>query len=79
MAEGFRGKMYTTVITVTDDSVLEYDVGFPILAKDLGVFVNGLKLEDTVDYIYDYSNNTVTLNAISVDDVINFRMFMDLR
>lgn len=64
-------------ITVTDDTVLEYPIGFSVLQRDLGVWLNGDKMIDEVDYTFDQSSNSVTFNSVEVDDVIMFRIFKD--
>ena len=70
--------MFSTVITITDDTDLEYEVGFPVAQRDLGLWLNGLKLIDGSDFTFDQSINSVTLCCeIEVDDILHFRVLKD--
>lgn len=70
--------MFATAITITDDTDLEYEVGFPVYENDLGVWLNGLKLINGSDYTFDQTMNSVTLCCeIEVGDIVNFRIFKE--
>jgi hypothetical protein len=66
------------VIIITDDSILEYPIGFSVFQKDFGLWLNGTKLIDGIDYTFNQLPNSITLLVpVGIDDVLQLRRFTD--
>lgn len=66
------------IITITDDEVLQYSVGFPVLPEDLGVWHNSIKLIAGIDYTFEQiTNSVILLVPVEVGDVLQLRKFTD--
>lgn len=59
------------------DDILEdtYPIGFPVLEKDIAVFLNGLKLRLNEDFTFLQSINSVKIKSnLQVNDLIQIRL-----
>ena len=63
---------------MSDDSQLEYEVGFPVYQDDLGLWRNGKKMIDGDDYTFNQANNSVIMDSVEEGDELHFRVFKDL-
>lgn len=63
----------SNLIVVTDDTVLEYDIGFPVSEIDLAVFEDGRKLISGTDYTFNQSKNSITLVSVAKGAMLQLR------
>lgn len=72
--------MFFNAVTISDETETEYSIGFSVEQRDLGLWLNGNKLEDGDDYVFNQDTNSVTLCCeTEVGDTLQFRLFRDKR
>jgi hypothetical protein len=71
-------QMPAKTYSVTDINDKTYSIGFPVLSRDLAVFLNGIRLEPKKEFDFDQTANSVKIKSnFQVGDLIHIRLIKD--